>query len=303
MQPNLHRLSRKAMIIILLAACQSRGQTQAPGKQAGRDPAKNETATAVSDADPSRKPNPYPNIGAIPAPAGYHRPITDPDSFAAWLRKIPLKKDPTVYLYDGTPKNNQDAQFAVLDISVGHQDLQQCADAVMRLRAEYLYARNELAAIDFTTESGIHLNYLAWKQGHRYRLSAGRLVAFLEEEKSRPEREEFMRYLDIVFTYCGTRSLEKQLIPVTRFTGIKPGDVLIRGGSPGHAMTVVDMATDAEGRRIYLLAQGYMPAQDIHVVKNPSDPEISPWYQAEDVTGPIETPEWTFYINQLRTWR
>ena len=32
-----------------------------------------------------------------------------------------------------------------------------------------------------------------------------------------------MRYLDIVFMYCRTRSLEKQLIPVTRFTGIKPG--------------------------------------------------------------------------------
>ena len=282
MQPNLYRLFCKAMIIILLA----RG-----------------TSTGASDDGPSQEQNPYPNIGAIPTPSGYHRPVTDPGSFAAWLRKIPLKKDRTVYLYDGTPKNNQDAQFAVLDISVGHQDLQQCADAVMRLRAEYLYARNDLAAIDFTTESGVHLNYRAWKQGHRYRLSAGHLVAFMEEEKSRPEREEFMRYLDIVFMYCGTRSLEKQLIPVTPFTGIKPGDVLIRGGSPGHAMTVVDMATDAAGRSIYLLAQGYMPAQDIHVVKNPSDRGISPWYRVEDVPGAIETPEWTFYTNQLRAWR
>jgi len=41
---------------------------------------------------------------------------------------------------------------------------------------------------------------------------------------------------------------------------------MIRAGSPGHAMLVVDVAEDERGRRIYLLAQSYMPAQDIHIV-------------------------------------
>ena len=57
------------------------------------------------------------------------------ETFGAWLRSVPLKKNLTVYLYNGVPKRNQEAQFAVLDVSVGHEDLQQCADAVMRLRA------------------------------------------------------------------------------------------------------------------------------------------------------------------------
>lgn len=57
-------------------------------------------------------------------------------SFGAWLRTLPLKKGTTVYLYNGRPKENQDAQFAVVDISVGQEDLQQCADAVMRLHAQ-----------------------------------------------------------------------------------------------------------------------------------------------------------------------
>jgi hypothetical protein len=99
--------------------------------------------------------NPYPTIGHIPPPDGYRRTYSPGgDPFCAWLRKIPLKKDRTVYLYNGKPKPNQDAQFAVLDISVGHTDLQQCADAVMRLRAEFLYANHGWGQIHFNTEQG-----------------------------------------------------------------------------------------------------------------------------------------------------
>jgi len=46
---------------------------------------------------------------------------------------------------------------------------------------------------------------------------------------------------------------------------------------PGHAVIVVDMAEDAKGQRAFLLAQSYMPAQDIHILKNPMDADLSPW--------------------------
>jgi len=71
---------------------------------------------------------------SIPTPAGYTRVQTD--GFGSYLRNIALKQDNTVYLYNGEKKANQSAQYAVMDVSVGGQDLQQCADAVMRLRAE-----------------------------------------------------------------------------------------------------------------------------------------------------------------------
>jgi hypothetical protein len=76
--------------------------------------------------------------------------------------------------------------------------------------------------------------------------------------------------------------------------------VLITGGSPGHAMLVTDMASDAAGHKIYLLAQSYMPAQDIHIVKNPMNDGLSPWYRADEPL--IITPEWTFHSFQLRRW-
>lgn len=230
--------------------------------------------------------NPYATIGAIPPPPGYHRIEAAPGSFAAWLRAIPLKKDRTVYLFDGTPKHYQGGRFAVLDISVGHTDLQQCADAVMRLRAEYCYSRHAFAGIDFYTEQGVRLNFPEWAH-HR------------PDSTSRPS---FNAYLTRVFTYCSTRTLEKQLVP-KNIGLIFPGDVLIKGGAPGHAMAVVDVAEDTHGHRICLLAQSYMPAQDIHIVKDLNDTHLSPWFAADPTQQRIETPEWTFTTNQLRGWQ
>ena len=76
------------------------------------------------------------------------------DSFGEWLRTIRLKDDKHVYLYDGSLKKNQLAQFAVLDIPVGKKDLQQCADAIMRLRAEYLFKQKRYAEIVFKDNNG-----------------------------------------------------------------------------------------------------------------------------------------------------
>ncbi|MDO6434634.1 DUF4846 domain-containing protein [Flavitalea sp. BT771] len=244
--------------------------------------------------------NPYPLIGAIPPPGGFRRSAGD-DPFAAWLRTLPLKKDRTVHLFNGALKRNQEAQFAVLDVSVGTQDLQQCADAIMRLRAEFLYARKEYKAICFYTAQGMPLNFLDWTLGRRFRQKGGQLVAWsLPGHNPCEDRACFNEYLQTVFSYCGTLSLEKQLVPVPHFSDIRPGDVLITGGSPGHAMLVMDLAIDAAGHKAYLLAQSYMPAQDIHLVKNPKDEGASPWYRADQSI--IITPEWTFYPFQLRRW-
>ncbi|HMK27559.1 MAG TPA: DUF4846 domain-containing protein [Chitinophagaceae bacterium] len=217
-------------------------------------------------------------VAAIPVPAGYTRVPAVAGSFAAWLRTLPLKKDKTVYLYNGSLKRNQSAQFAVLDISVGTKDLQQCADAVMRLRAEYLFAEKKYTDIAFMDYSGKWYNW-----------------------SGEANRSRFDNYLQTVFGYCGSASLEKQMKPVTDFNNVNAGDVLVKGGFPGHAMTVVDVAVNKKGNKIYMLAQGYQPAQDIHIVINPMNDKLSPWYEVSDATK-IITPEWKFYRTQLKKW-
>lgn len=222
--------------------------------------------------------NPYPFVSAIPLPTGYKHTHTNSGSFANWLLNVSLKKDKTVYLYDGSRKINQAAQFAVLDIPVGNKNLQQCADAVMRLRAEYFYQYKRFDEIIFTDNEGSDYYF-----------------------KPPYDRQHFQLYLDKVFGMCGTASLSKQLKHID-INEIQPGDVLIRGGFPGHATIVMDVAVNHDsGKKIFMLAQSYMPAQDIHILLNPATEKLSPWYEVKDDYY-IETPEYTFTKNELKQW-
>lgn len=247
--------------------------------------------------------NPYAMVEAIPVPAGYHRMPQPKRSFGDWLRHLALKKDREVRLYDGRLKRNQDAQFAVLDISVGNKDLQQCADAVMRLRAEYFFAQQDYGHMEFKASDGTAFRYLEWAAGKRYRLKGPQLAAYSVSGQDPGQRACFDAWLELVFSYCGTLSLERQLSPAGGLAQMQPGDVLIHGGSPGHAMIVLDMAEDAAGHRVYMLAQSYMPAQDIHIVRDPVDEGLSPWYRIDPGQSPVPTPEWEFGQGQLRTWQ
>jgi hypothetical protein len=223
--------------------------------------------------------NPYQTIAAIPLPEGFERVTADSNSFAAWLRAIHLKENKTVHLYDGSLKKNQLAQFAVIDISVGDKNLQQCADAVMRLRSEYLFDQKKFTEIIFNDNNKISYVF--------------------EPPYS---RAHFNNYLQQVFGMCGSASLAKQLKSVTDFSAIIPGDVLIRGGFPGHAEIVMDVAANKKGEKIFMLAQSYMPAQDIHIVINPVKNEPTPWYAANESTENILTPEYQFYKSELKRW-
>jgi Domain of unknown function (4846) len=244
----------------------------------------------------------YPSIGDIPTPPGYQRVSEPAGSFGAWLRHISLKKDNRVHLYNGDLKRNQEAQFAVLDIPVGESDLQQCADAIMRLRAEYFFANKKYDSIHFLSTSGQAMEFSEWKNGTRYHVKGNRLVAYQDASAvGLPLRQALDSFLPFVFTYAGTLSLEHQLHPVTLMSSLKPGDVLVRGGSPGHAMLVTDVAINGQGKKVYLLSQSYMPAQDIHIVKNPANADNDPWYELDERAA-IVTPEWKFSVSALREW-
>jgi hypothetical protein len=234
----------------------------------------------------------------VAVPAGWARLPTTPGSFGAWLRGLPVKPGrPEVLLFNGSKKWNQDAHHVVLEVDVGKRDRQQCADATMRLRAEFLRQASQEDAICFRFTNGTPARWSDWKQGLRPRMSQAK-TPWGKSAAPDGSYASFRRYLDIVFSYAGTLSLARELDKVADPRRIEAGDVFIQGGSPGHAVIVVDVAEDRAGRRAVLLAQSYMPAQDIHVLRNPKTPE-NPWYVING-DGPLTTPEWDFAAGALR---
>jgi hypothetical protein len=239
----------------------------------------------------------------IPEPPGYEREPVDSGTFAAWLRRLPLLPGrPPVRLHDGRLKLNQKAHAAVVDIDVGRRDLQQCADAVMRLRAEYLFAVGREAKIGFRFTSGDACPFSRWARGERPVVRGSR-VTWARPAGPDVSHASLRRYLDVVFTYAGSASLERELAPLGPGEELRAGDVFIQGGFPGHAVLIVDTARRlSDGARAFLLVQSYMPAQQIHLLRNPGSATLGPWY-AVDFGETLQTPEWGFSRTDLRRFR
>ena len=231
-------------------------------------------------------------------PSGFERAAVTPGSFAAWLRGLALKaKDARVLLFDGNPKARQDVHAAVIDIDTGTSDLQQCADAVMRLRAEWLYGTGQQAGIVFNFTSGNAVAFARYAKGERPDESAKKWKKSADADAS---YVSFRKYMNLVFAYAGTASLEKELKAIDT-ADVQIGDVFIKGGFPGHAVIVADMTENKITRsKRFLLIQSFMPAQDMHVLKNPANTDGSPWYAPP--TADLVTPEWTFAKGSLRRW-
>lgn len=239
-------------------------------------------------------------IGEIPVPEGYKRGETQLNTFHYYLKNLPLKQENnTVYLYNGNKKWNQNAQYAVIKMDVGKRDLQQCADACMRLRAEYLFSQDRHADIHFKFTSGDNCPWTKYADGYRVNVN-GNKVSWVKTADKDYSYKNFRKYLDLVFSYAGTASLSKEMRSID-INDIAPGDVFIQGGYPGHAITVVDMAMNDKGDKLFMLAQSYMPAQEIHVLKNFNKTALNPWYEIPE-GGTLLTPEWTFNVTDLKRY-
>lgn len=309
-------------LIVALSACGKPGDQSASARVPGRGPLHVEeqaletqqarTRPSPATPDLTREPHiarlaDYPWLtddtkdtveSRIHPPASFSRARLSKGSFGEWLRGLPLRPGrPPVHLYDGRLKGSQSAHHAVVDIDVGRKDLQQCADAVIRLRAEYLYSRGLEKAIAFHFTSGDVAEWRRWRGGERPRVR-GNEVSWSKIAEPDASHKNFRKYLDVVFTYAGSASLSKELESVRDPAAVEVGNVFIRGGFPGHAVLVVDVAMNAAGERVFLLAQSYMPAQQIHVLRNLRSP-LSPWYRAA-ARGALKTPEWAFRYEDLK---
>ncbi len=233
----------------------------------------------------------------FPPPAGADRSIVATSSFGHYLRQLPLKPAGShVHLFDGRLKSRQDVHAAVVNMSVGTKDLQQCADVIIRLRAEHLFAQGRHDAIRFNFTNGFPAEWERWRKGERIRVN-GNACSWTRTATADASHDQLLNYLSTVFTYAGTLSLAKELAPAAQLPP-EPGDVFIQGGSPGHAVIVVDVARAHDGRTYLMLAQSYMPAQEIHILRGPV---AGAWYELGQ-GAELRTPEWSFNWDDRRRW-
>lgn len=228
----------------------------------------------------------------INVPEGYERKPADEGSLTEFLRTYSLKEHGSpVLLYDGSEKWNQDAHVAVFTLPIEERDLQQCADSVMRVYAEYYFRTEQFEKICFHFTNGFLAEYAKWRDGYRISVE-GNNVSWVKSSGYDDSYETFVKYMRMVFTYAGTLSMEQESTQIS-VKEARVGDVILKGGSPGHVVMIVDMCENEKGEKAFLLAQGYMPAQEFHVLKNPAYEE-NPWYYEEELTGSIRTPEYGF---------
>lgn len=235
-------------------------------------------------------------------PEGFKRTEEEVGSFGFWLRFLPLKLgNPPVFLYNGKEKNRQDVHYAVLDIDTGKRDLQQCADALIRLRAEYLWYKGLYNEIHFNFLSGFNSSYEKWRDGFRPVIK-GNKVYEEKIENFNGSYKNFKDYLKNVFMYANTTSLSLEMEKV-ELKDMKIGDVFICRGKRGgicHSVIILDMVSNNKGEKKFLLAQSYIPAQDIHILKNPVSND--PWYDL-NFGEKLVTPEWTFSKEDLKRFK
>jgi hypothetical protein len=214
-------------------------------------------------------------------PEGYKRESLDSNSFGAFLQHLPLKTDGSpLYTYTGNLKPNQSTPLAVVDWPIYGCQNHQCADAVMRLRAQYLFDQKRYNEISFSIGRQSKTNYIQWLNGKT------------------PTAENLWKHLLYVFAVAGTASLENQLIQKD-IKDLEIGDVFIKGGYPGHVVIIVDKCINSEGKVKFMIAQSYMPAQEIEILNGQEDG--NPWYDA-DFGENLITPEYPFLKNQLKSF-
>lgn len=235
-----------------------------------------------TDENPYLNPEGMTQETRILPPEGFTRTEAAPHSFLRFMRNQPLYENGSlIYTFDGRTLSNGNAA-AVYTLSVGDEGYQECADTVIRFWSEYLWANGQKDRLAFHLTNGKLCDYRKFSRGNRI-AAAGDFAVWLPIAGASDDEQTFHDWLMTVMRYAGTLSLEKESEPIT-VQDARAGDFLCHGGSPGHAVLIVDEAENERGERVFLLANGFMPAQSAHILAGYNcDP--NPWYTQEQLSA------------------
>lgn len=201
-------------------------------------------------------------IGSIPLPSnGYLRIKVEPASFGEWLRDLPLKeKNSSVLDYRGKIfKSGTDSIVAgVVNWDIKNRRLEQCMDILIRLYAEYSRKCNITTRLSLPLPGGYWLGWEEWKNGFRP-VFKGINVKLSKKTIYDNTPTAFQRYLNTVYNASHTQQFYHAYQAVDR-AEVEIGDFIVKKGTKGHAIMIVDLAKNERGDLVALIGNGDTPA-------------------------------------------
>ncbi|MCT4631024.1 DUF4846 domain-containing protein, partial [Winogradskyella sp.] len=192
-----------------------------------------ETATAIIETPSLINKDSLTIKSRVNIPKGYKRAAYPKGSFEDYLRHYKLKPfGSKIINYDNSEYFWQGGHIGILEVPVPKNGLQQCADALIRIRSEYLWDNNRKNEIGFNFTSGHYCSWKKYAEGYRPKIKGNR-VSFHKTASADHSKTNFYKFLNLIYTYSGTLSLFNELESI-KAKDLKIGDMLIKGGSPGH---------------------------------------------------------------------
>jgi hypothetical protein len=210
----------------------------------------------------------------IDTPKGFKR-IEIHTQFENWLRNLPLK--PSHAEIKTFNKKNPLIHQRYFMLNGGIVDMpilgkyQQCADAILRLRAEFLWSQGNFDLISFPVgNKKISYSHFSKKYGH--------------------SRKTFKKFLKKIYVNLGTASIKRDLKKVS-INDIKIGDMNVQNktGGVGHIFFILDIAKNENNKKKYLLGQGSTPAMDFHIIQPPFNLLSGPWLDMQELQQYLQT--------------
>lgn len=108
---------------------------------------------------------------------GFKRKQPQPGSFSSYIQSYRLMSAAAkVINYDGKPYVYQAVHVGVLEVPVPKNGLQQCADALIRLRTEYLWEQDRKEEIGYNFTSGHYCSWLKYADGYRPKINGNKVT-------------------------------------------------------------------------------------------------------------------------------
>jgi hypothetical protein len=167
-------------------------------------------------------------IELLPIPPGWQRTPVEPGSFGAYVQGLPFEPTDSTYFWDGRVEIYHGV--AAVHHLENLTENQQCADIIMRLYSEYRKDNN----LPLTWHS-VNGSIKTWNGNN------------------------FNRYMNDIYAYSNTYSLSEYDSYAVPLSDMKPGDILIIPGFPGHTVIVADVIRKNDRLKIAVI-EGYTPA-------------------------------------------